>query len=151
ADRTVRLWSVATGKELLLLRGHQGRATCLSFHPSGHYLASGGGQPGEVKVWDLTRPQEHVVVQPRPEESRRAEAVGFSADGEVVHVARASGSLQSSRAATGVDCDWKRVDLTNQWRSGAFAAFSADGRRLATVSRRDGRVVNLVAVDSGEE
>src|SRR5207237_945766 len=70
ADRTVRLWAAESGVELLLLRGHQGRASCLAFHPSGRFLASGSEQPGEVKVWDLTRPQEYALLPPGPDGDR---------------------------------------------------------------------------------
>src|SRR5262245_22198781 len=39
-DRAVRLWDVATRKELLALTGHQQRAVCVAFSPDGKRLAS---------------------------------------------------------------------------------------------------------------
>src|SRR5205823_9703162 len=106
--------------------GHQGRAGSLAFHPSGRYLASGGEQPGDIKLWDLTRPQEYVTVASSPSPVGRVEGLGFSADSEAIHVARTNGWLQTSRSATGLGRDLKRLDLTAKPIAPvAFAAFSA--------------------------
>src|SRR5439155_2642055 len=115
---------------------------------SGRYLASGGEQPSEVKVWDLTRHQEYITAA---RVGGRIEAVGFSADGESVHVARATGWLQTAGAMTGVEREQKELDLSGQWRTPAIlAAFSGDGRRLAAVSREDTRVIAITDVAIGQ-
>jgi len=76
ADQTVRLWDVADGLERTRFRGHQGRVSCLSFPASGRYLASGSEQPGDVKIWDLTRDQEYISVGSSVEAFRSIDRVG---------------------------------------------------------------------------
>jgi RNA polymerase sigma factor (sigma-70 family) len=50
-DPTVRLWDVATGKELLKLHGHTGGVYSLAFL-SGKRAVSGGAE-GTIRIWDL--------------------------------------------------------------------------------------------------
>jgi WD40 repeat protein len=55
-DRSIRLWSVADGKEVKVLHGHKSEVLCLAYSPRGDLLASGGGQgrqEGEVRTWDV--------------------------------------------------------------------------------------------------
>jgi WD40 repeat protein len=51
-DGTVRLWEAASGKLLETYLAHSGGATCLSLHPNGLRLAS-GGLDGSVKIWEV--------------------------------------------------------------------------------------------------
>ena len=43
-DKTVRLWEVATHRELAVLTGHTNYVTSVAFDGSGKYLASGGAR-----------------------------------------------------------------------------------------------------------
>jgi WD40 repeat protein len=43
-DNTVRLWEVATQRELAVLTGHTNTVTSVAFDGSGKYLASGGAR-----------------------------------------------------------------------------------------------------------
>jgi WD40 repeat protein len=43
-DSTVRLWEVATQRELAVLTGHTDSVTSVAFDGSGKYLASGGAR-----------------------------------------------------------------------------------------------------------
>ena len=43
-DNTVRLWEVATQRELAVLTGHTEEVTSVAFDGSGKYLASGGAR-----------------------------------------------------------------------------------------------------------
>jgi RNA polymerase sigma factor (sigma-70 family) len=51
-DPTVRLWEVATGKELLKLEGHTEGVYGLAFLPGGEKAVSGGAD-GTIRIWDL--------------------------------------------------------------------------------------------------
>jgi WD40 repeat protein len=50
-DTTVRLWHVASGQELAILKAHHGQVHSVAFSPDGNLLVSGGemnGDRGEV-------------------------------------------------------------------------------------------------------
>jgi hypothetical protein len=53
ADRTVRLWDPATGKELCQLVGHETGITSLAFAPGKATLAS-ADHSGRVVLWDVS-------------------------------------------------------------------------------------------------
>jgi WD40 repeat protein len=71
-DRAARLWEVATGQEVLRLRGHDRDLGAVAFGPDGRHLAT-GGQDATVLVWDLER-----CAVPAPAE--KAEAARWWAD-----------------------------------------------------------------------
>ena len=54
ADKTVRIWDLATGEESRTLIGHSDWVTDVSFSPDGRRLAS-SSYDGTVKIWDVTR------------------------------------------------------------------------------------------------
>jgi WD40 repeat protein len=51
-DTTVRIWSVQTGRQLQVLRGHELPVGAVAFSNDGHSLTSVGGDA--VKVWDVS-------------------------------------------------------------------------------------------------
>jgi hypothetical protein len=54
ADRTIRLWDVATGREIHRFDGHTNGVFALAFSPGGGRLLS-GGQDNSVRLWGLPR------------------------------------------------------------------------------------------------
>jgi WD40 repeat protein/Flp pilus assembly protein TadD len=152
ADSTVRLWDAHDGTELAVLRGHRGWASCVAFHPDGWCLASGGRQPGDVRLWDLTRPPEHLTLLP----GASAQALAFGPAGGWLLLAGLHGRLESRDPVSGERRDGARVDtldiaVAGQWVTPAcIAAYSADGRLLAGV-KGDTRSVALWEVPGGRE
>jgi hypothetical protein len=67
-DKTIRLWEIATGKELARLQGHHGWVRALAFAPDAKALAS-ASDDNTVLIWDLTESSKaavglHIPVQP---------------------------------------------------------------------------------------
>jgi WD40 repeat protein len=51
-DRLIKLWDVATGKEIRVLKDHSDTVYSLSFSPDGKLLASGAADRA-VKIWEI--------------------------------------------------------------------------------------------------
>ena len=51
-DRTVRLWDVASGKQLRVSRGHASALHAAEFSPDGRFILSADAG-GAIKLWDL--------------------------------------------------------------------------------------------------
>jgi WD40 repeat protein/uncharacterized caspase-like protein len=60
-DGTIKLWSVANGRELKILKGHADAVTSLAFSTDGKLLAS-VSQDSIIKLWELTTGQELISV-----------------------------------------------------------------------------------------
>jgi formylglycine-generating enzyme required for sulfatase activity len=81
----VKVWEVATGKELFSLEVGRGGAQAVAFSPDGKRLAGAGsgtygpGFRGELKVWDTGTRQELLVAR---RDGVSFESMAFSADGE---------------------------------------------------------------------
>src|SRR5579885_2595355 len=52
-DKTVQIWDITAGKQLLVYRGHSNTVLALAWSPTGRAIASADGEP-EVQVWDPT-------------------------------------------------------------------------------------------------
>jgi len=51
-DQVAKLWDVASGKELLALRGHSAQIWSLAFSPDGQRLLA-GGEDATVQLWEV--------------------------------------------------------------------------------------------------
>src|SRR5262249_36008314 len=127
ADDTVRVWDIRLGHEVRVLRGHTGRVRCVGFPPNGRLLASGGQQPGDVKVWDLTHQPGYLTAAER-HANVEVEALALDDAGRLALVRR-GGQLQVRDAATGAARLEHQVALTGEWLGpGAVAAVFGGGR-----------------------
>jgi WD40 repeat protein len=62
-DRTVRLWDLATGKELAALAGHARPVTLVGFLADGRTPFSGSQGDGTVRFWDVAGEKERAIVR----------------------------------------------------------------------------------------
>jgi WD40 repeat protein/serine/threonine protein kinase len=81
-DNTVRLYHVATGQEVLALKGHSRRISGIAFSPDGKRLVTGGGWDESVKLWDAQTGEEILTVGRATSNTGVGfSSIGFSADG----------------------------------------------------------------------
>jgi RNA polymerase sigma factor (sigma-70 family) len=114
----IRLWDVASGKELRKFNGHAGGVRTAAFSPDGATLAT-GGDDGRVRIWDVATGKELRNV--KLDDSRRVRSVAVSPDGKTV--AAAGQSLRFIDPATGTERLKIDVAATN-------LRFDADGKAL---------------------
>jgi WD40 repeat protein/tRNA A-37 threonylcarbamoyl transferase component Bud32 len=129
-DKTVRVWDVATGHELLNLRGHAGLVCCVAYSPDGQSLASASDDM-TVKTWDARTGQiQHTLSG----HSGPVASVTFSHDGRWL----ASSSSDTATKADGEIILWDartgRAFRTLHGHTGWVyrAIFSPDDQRLAS-------------------
>jgi len=77
-DKTIRVWNVATGEELLKIRGHPSIVTCVAFSCDVEHWIASGSKDESVRVWNAEDGVEVAVFEGH---SGIITSVGFSPDG----------------------------------------------------------------------
>jgi hypothetical protein len=156
ADYTLRVWEVATGKEISVLRGHQSFALSASFSPDGTMLASSGGDHW-LRLWDWREVSGAWTGKERPTPKGHPGwvlSVAFSPDGAIV--ASANVSTTSYWVAPGEihlyssDTGYPYALLRGHTKRVTSIAFSPDGKLLAS-GGADGTVRLWGTTNKGHE
>lgn len=122
------IWDAASGREVLILRGG-GAVFSAAFSPDGTQIVTGGAD-ADATIWEVAtgRPSDWLM------DVGETMSVGFSPDGSMILTGSRNGALRL----------WERSGfpigtLSDNGRAITSARFSADGRRILSVS--DGSVV----------
>ena len=123
----VALWDVATWQRRAVLQGHSRGVWGGAFSPDGKTLAS-GDMDGMIYLWDLPTRQQRAVLEGHP--SKSVWSLAFSPDGTcLVSAGGNEGASYGEAVLWDAASGEKRALLPG---GAAWAAFSADGKTLAT-------------------
>ncbi len=79
-DKTIKLWNLATGKEISTLIGHSSTVNSVAISPDGKTLASGsGGGDFTIKFWNLSTGEEISTLH-----SGSVKSLAISSDGKML-------------------------------------------------------------------
>ncbi len=90
ADGTAGVWDVISGKEIILLKAHEGVVYCASFSADGGRILT-GGEDGTARVWDAKRGKEIALF--KAHEAAVYDA-SFSVDGRRIVTTSADGTAR---------------------------------------------------------
>jgi WD40 repeat protein len=122
----VRLWEVASGKELTVLKpAGDLRPSCLAYAPDGQTLAVAYAGAGVLKLWDVPPGRERVSL---PGLSDLIFTLGFSADGRTVAVTSYQRPVKVWNVADGAERP--AIPLDNAY----CVAYAADNQTAVVVS-----------------
>jgi len=151
-DETIRLWNVATGKQLRRLDGHaDGMVATVTFSPDGRFLASRGGNDGTVRLWDLASGRQLWVFDKiqriNPWRFNRDTALLFSPESKMLVVGDRQKILFLEIPSGKEIKRWEAHQVCTS------LAISADGKLLASggVDGKDKHSLRIWDVAAGKE
>jgi len=125
-DKTVKLWDIATRKELVTLSGHSGQIWAVAFSPDGTMLASAGDDK-TVKLWDIAAHKELATLLGH---SGPILSIAFSPSGNTLASASEDMTVKLWDIATRKQLASLSGHSGHIWS----VAFSPDGKILASAS-----------------
>lgn len=141
ADRTLKVWEVATGREQHTLKGHTGGVNSVALSGDGR-LAVTASSDRTLKVWEVATGRERYTLK---EHTGGVNSVALSGDGRLAVSASADRTLKVWEVDTG------RVRYTLKGHTGGVnsVALSENGRLAVTAS--DDSTLKVWDLDTGKE
>ncbi|MCA2723233.1 MAG: protein kinase [Microcystis sp. M136S2] len=139
SDNTIKIWEVATGKQLHTLTGHSSGVLSVVYSPDGRYLAS-GSQDKTIKIWEVATGKVRTLTG----HSSQFLSVVYSPDGRYLASGSQDKTIKIWEVATG-----KVRTLTGHSSEFLSVVYSPDGRYLASGSSDD--TIKIWEVATGQE
>jgi WD40 repeat protein len=124
-DNTIKIWDIATGKEIRTLDGLHNGVNSIGFSPDGKTLAS--GNDNTIKIWDITTGKE---IRTLDGYSRWVGNGNFSPNGKILASGSSDNTITLWNVATGKEIRTLKGDI-NLAKS---VSFSPDGKTLVSGS-----------------
>ncbi|KAJ6609487.1 hypothetical protein B0H10DRAFT_476635 [Mycena sp. CBHHK59/15] len=140
-DRTVRIWSVATGQQERELVGHTDYVNTVAFSPDGSRIVSGSDDK-TVRIWSVATGQQGRELVGH---TNYVNTVAFSPDGSRI----VSGSRDETVRIWSVATGQQERELVGHTNYVNTVAFSPDGSRIASGS--DDKTVRIWSVATGQQ
>ena len=147
-DKTMKLWEVATGREIRAFKGHESTVESVAFSPDGKFALSGSFDR-TIRLWEVATGRE---IRTFKSHKNDCYSIAFSPDGKYV---LSGGTMKLWEVATGREI--RAFKGHTQWiYSETFhtqwiysVAFSPDGKYAASGSRD--QMMKLWEVTTGRE
>ena len=141
ADRTIKIWSSETGKELISIEVPEGPVFGLDFSPDDQRLASCDGGSKTVMLWDSVSGKKLLSLEGH---KHYVHGVAFSPDGRRLATGSYDGTAKVWDSTTG-------KELISFHHGGYVfdVAFSPDGQHLASAGTN--QTIKIWDIDSGKE
>ena len=91
-DTTIRLWNIATRKQIHAFTGHKGAVRSIDFSRDGAFLASASGD-GTVRVWNIEKRRQVAALDIKKLTEETPRRVIFSPNGSLVGISVLNGEL----------------------------------------------------------
>lgn len=130
-DKTVHIWDITSGKQLLVYRGHKNAVLALAWSPTGRAIASADGEP-EVQVWEPTTGNVFLRYQGH---AGNVVALAWSPDGNrLVSGSQSAGGILEDHPIQVWDAFTGRHPFyyTRQSDSVTALTWSPDGKEIAS-------------------
>ena len=151
-DNNIKVWNIATGQNLHVLKGHSGRVFTANFSIDGSNVLS-LSKDDTVRTWDINTGNclETLLIEPVREQSESTMEDYFSFfDKPFAHSLISFAMLPSKNlVATSNGSPMKIWDVTNRQLlhvydlSGTGIYFSPDGQRLLLIGRNNNRIMDV--------
>jgi hypothetical protein len=133
ADRTVRVWDVASGRQVLVLAGHLDGVNQVAFSPDGAFIAS-VSDDRTLRLWDARTGAPLAILRG---DTQGVGALAFAPGGGQISTGSDDGSLRvwdvtppALRQAGLIDLGAQASDAALAWaRAASFEPLSSDARR----------------------
>jgi WD40 repeat protein len=127
ADKTIRLWDLATRQTSHILKGHQGFVETVAFHPTNHQILASGSRDRTIKIWMADQEIHHLT-----DHTEAVNTIAFSPNGQQLASGSSDRTVKLWETATGQLIETRtghRLKVTTVAFSpgGTLASASADG------------------------
>jgi WD40 repeat protein len=142
-DHTIRIWDVASGKEVRQLRDHAVALSCLTFSPDGKHIAACTLNDQSIRIWEVDSDKEPRVIVTN-QNGAATMTFAYAPDGKTLAVGQ--GPMQEV-AIFDVDTGKAARAFGRHSVSIDSITFAKGGKQLAT---KTGPVVRLWDIEKGE-